>query len=349
VVSGTASRAWRAVGAFAAAAAGCGLASAAYQEYGAARDRGGYPPPGRLVDVGGRKLHLLAAAGTGPPVVVIPAVGGPALEWVSLQRALSPDVPVILYDRAGLGWSDPAPGPRSAGAMASELHALLGAAGIAPPYVLAGHSIGGLAALAYTARYRSQVAALALIEPSHPDMDERLPRYGMLPSRADWTLRAARLRARPLGRRRLASDLGVSQKLSEEARRSFPPDLAAAGRALMLSPGHRRAAAAEMFAIDRTCDEARAAMTGLSGLPGLPLTVLTRTEPCPGEAQASCTGLRRSRWLATWRELHEEFAALVPGAAHVFAPGAGHYVHRDDPGLVARVLRDLARQSLRGC
>jgi pimeloyl-ACP methyl ester carboxylesterase len=68
------------------------------------------------------------------------------MDWLAIQRALASDVPVVLYDRGGLGWSDPGIRPRTAARMAEELHALLAAARIEPPYVLAGHSFGGLIA-----------------------------------------------------------------------------------------------------------------------------------------------------------------------------------------------------------
>jgi pimeloyl-ACP methyl ester carboxylesterase len=82
-----------------------GLASAGYQGYGMALDRCRYPPLGDLVDVGGRKLHLLVAPGYGPPLVIIAALGTPAIDWLAVQRALAPEVPVVVYDRGGIGWS----------------------------------------------------------------------------------------------------------------------------------------------------------------------------------------------------------------------------------------------------
>jgi len=152
-----------------------GLASAAYQGYGMALDRHRYPPPGDLVDVGGRRIHLLKAPGSGLPLVIVAALSTPAIDWLAIQRMLAPEVPVILYDRGGLGWSDPGRGPRTLDQMADELHALLANAGIEPPYALAGHSLGGLVALVYTVRHREHVAGLALIDSSHPDMHRRLP------------------------------------------------------------------------------------------------------------------------------------------------------------------------------
>jgi len=175
-----------------------GLASVGYQGYGTARDQRRYPPPVDLVDIGGRKLHLLMTPGAGPPLVIIAALGTPAIDWLAVQRALAPEMPVVVYDRRGIGWSDPGPRPRTAGRMADELHALLTTARIESPYVLAGHSLGGLIALIYTARHREHVAGLALIDSSHPDMHKRLPAWQWFNSgRGQELLRASHDRSLP--------------------------------------------------------------------------------------------------------------------------------------------------------
>ncbi|HEV8274926.1 MAG TPA: alpha/beta hydrolase [Streptosporangiaceae bacterium] len=252
-----------------------------------ALDRRHFRPPGDLVDIGGgRQLHLLITPGAGPPLVIVSALGTPAIDWLAIQRALGPEVPMVLYDRGGLGWSDPGPRPRTTALMADELqHALLTAAHIQPPHVLAGHSLGGLIALIYTARHREQVAGLALIDSSHPDMHNRLPGSGRLTSRhSEWLLRAARWRLTPLGLVRLADDLGIRRQITDRARRIYPPDVAAAGRALMLSSRQRRADVSEMAHVGRSCNEARACLANLGSLP---LAVITSSEHDPGHAPGS--------------------------------------------------------------
>lgn len=221
-----------------------GLASAAYQGYGMALNRRRYPPPGALVEADGRKLHLLSTPEAGPPLVIVAAPSTPAIDWLPVQRALAPEIPVVLYDRGGLGWSDPGRRPRTVVAqMAEELHALLTTAGVEPPYVLAGHSLGGLIALVYTVRHRERVAGLALIDSSHPDMHKRLPAGEWFSSgRGEWLLVTIRERLIPLGLVRLADDLGIRRQVTDRAQRIYPPDAAAAGRAFLLSSRQRRAA-----------------------------------------------------------------------------------------------------------
>ena len=319
-----------------------GLVSAAYQNYGVARDRRLYPPPGDLVDVGDRKLHMLRSSGTGPPIVIITALATPAIDWLSIQRALVDEVPVVLYDRGGVGWSDAGGRPRTAACMADELHALLTAADIEPPYVLAGHSLGGLIALIYTVRHREDVAGLALIDSSHPDMEKRLATGRFVASYGEWLLHLALLRLRPLGFARLADDLGIRRQLSDRARRMYPPDVTSAGRALMLSSRQRRADVAELAHLSQSCDQARACMADLDNLP---LAVLTSSEDDPNRAPGSRAAQNRSRWYGAWSQMQAELVQLSRNSRQTVAERAGHHIHRDEPQLVTDVLRDLAHRT----
>jgi pimeloyl-ACP methyl ester carboxylesterase len=226
--------------------------------------------------------------------------------------------------------------------MADELHGLLAAAQIEPPYVLAGHSLGGLIALIYTARHREHVAGLALIDSSHPDMETRLSTGRFAVSRHADMLHLALLRLRPLGFARLADDLGIRRQLSDRARRMYPPDVASAGRALMLSSRQRRADVAELVHLSQSCDQARACVADLDDLP---LAVLTSSEQDPNRAPGSRAARKRSQWYAAWRELQTEFVRLSRNSSHTVAERAGHHIHRDDPRLVVDVLRDLARRA----
>jgi pimeloyl-ACP methyl ester carboxylesterase len=322
-----------------------GLANVGYQSYGMARDQHRYLPLGDLVDIGGRKLHVLMTPGAGPPLVIIAALGTPAIDWLTVQRTLAPDVPVVVYDRGGIGWSDPGPRPRTAGRMADELHALPTAARIEPPYVLAGHSLGGLIALIYTAGHREHVAGLALIDSSHPDMHKRLPaREWFTSGRGQWLLRAAQWQLTPLGLVRLADDLGVRRQTTDRSRRIYLPDVAAAGRAFMLSSRQRRADVSELAHVSQSCNEARACLADAGALP---LAVVTSSEHDPGHAPGSRAA--RNRWYTTiWSVLQAEFAELSRNSSHTVAKRAGHYIHRDDPGLVVGILRDLAFRAREG-
>jgi pimeloyl-ACP methyl ester carboxylesterase len=135
------------------------------------QERHRFAPPGRLVDVDGHRLHLVVMGDghPGPTVVLDAGMVSFSSNWAWVQPELAKSVRVVAYDRAGLGWSDPGPGPRDAGRNAQELHAGLQEAGITGPYVLAGHSYGGLAVRAFAALYPEDVVGMVLVDGSHPD------------------------------------------------------------------------------------------------------------------------------------------------------------------------------------
>lgn len=128
-----------------------------------------YPPPGQLVDVGGYRLHLNCTGKSGPAVVLIAGGGDFSFDWGLVQPAASRFTRVCSYDRAGLAWSDLGPTPRTMKQEAYELHTLLKAARIQSPYVLVGHSIGGLIARVYADQYPNEIAGMVLVDPTHED------------------------------------------------------------------------------------------------------------------------------------------------------------------------------------
>jgi pimeloyl-ACP methyl ester carboxylesterase len=157
---------------------GLALIGASYQAIASANDGRIYPPPGQLVDVGGYRLHMQCSGMVQPgsPTVILEAGGGMASpSWAWVQSAVAATTRVCAYDRAGYGWSDPGPTPRDARQIAHELHTLLQRAAIIGPYVLVGHSIGGLYMRVYAAQYPNEVAGLVLVDASHPDQLARSP------------------------------------------------------------------------------------------------------------------------------------------------------------------------------
>jgi hypothetical protein len=135
-----------------------------YQTLGAAADARAYPMPGQLIDVGGHRLHLNCTGSGSPTVVLQPGAGEMSSNLGWITPTVAKNARVCVYDRAGRGWSDPADTPQDGTQIAADLHTLLQRAGGPGPYVLAGHSFGGLYILTYAARYPDQVAAMVLID-----------------------------------------------------------------------------------------------------------------------------------------------------------------------------------------
>lgn len=301
-----------------------GAASAAYQRAAEAADRHRYPPPGRLVDIGGRHMHMLQAGSGSPAVVIVPALGSNVLEWVRVMREVTEETTVCAYDRAGLGWSDPAPGPVTIDAMADDLHALLKAAGIRPPYIIGGQSMGGVVARRFQSRYPGDVAGMLLIDSSHEDQVRRLG------ATSSWPLlrRVVRRQARILGAYRLGVHLGLVKGFDAASLDwETVPEYQAAAKAVDLSSRQRRTVVGEMLLLARSQGQPQ-------NLGALPLTVLSAGNP------------ERREWpgFAAWSQLQDELAALSSEGVHAYAINANHNVHLDDPAVVADVIGDLVRR-----
>lgn len=318
------------VGAFCLAAAG--LASATYQTVASARDRRRYPPPGELVDIGGRRLHLWRAGEGSPAVVVAPSLGEPGDGWAEIQRRLAQQTTVVLYDRAGLGWSDPGPWPTGR-RMVADLHALLKAAGIPPPYVLVGHSLGGLLMRLYQTTHPEQVAGMVLVDSSHPDQERRLGAQTWRLSRPRWWVRVVRFAVQPLWIRLRERGAAIPAHL----RRGLPPELAEAAVAMRLGTRAQHADAKEMAASPGLAAEVGRSVDGTPGSLGqLPLVVITREVNTELSWRLGAEGV--------WQEMQTELALLSERSTHLHAASGDHFIHRSDPDLVVNAIAELVDQ-----
>lgn len=307
--------------------AALGAASTTYQRLAERRDARRFPPPGELIEIGGRRLHVFRSGTGGPAVIVLPSLSTPADEWVRVQRALADatDATLVLVDRGGVGWSDPAPWPRTISAMADEVGALINALGITGPVILIGHSVGGLIARLFAARNRERVARLILVDSSHEDQYQRLHDVDPSISDAELWKNAARWQLRILGWRRLRVTLGRLPELRQDAEREVPAGLVEAHLARHLSARHRRAVVQEFIGLLLGRAPLR---TEARDLGDLPITVVT----------AGPDG--RDDCYPPWLELQADFLDMSTNTAQIWARHAGHHINHDDPDMLARVISD---------
>ena len=142
------------------------LAGATYQGVATALERRRYPHPGSLIDVGGHQLHIYCTGEGAPAVVLEASASGMSAAWGLVQPEVARVTQVCSYDRAGLGWSEAGDRSYDPGRVPDELHALLRAAGVPPPYVLSGHSLGASFMRVFASRYAGEVAGLVEIDPA---------------------------------------------------------------------------------------------------------------------------------------------------------------------------------------
>ena len=145
------------------------VSGAAYQSLAGRLDLAKYPPPGQLVDIGGRSLHLWCTGEGSPTVLLEAGLSMGVAAWQQVQAAVSRLTRVCSYDRAGYGWSDEGPAPRTSRAISDDLTRLLDRAQITPPLILVGHSLGGLYLRHFAALHLGTVSGMVLVDSSHED------------------------------------------------------------------------------------------------------------------------------------------------------------------------------------
>ncbi len=310
-----------------------------YQATAAAADRDQFQPPGRLIAFEGYRLHLNCTGQRRPgsaTVILEGGLGAPALVWSLVQPGVAVYTRVCSYDRAGLGWSDASPLPRSARQIVGELHELLTWAGETPPYVLVGHSFGAILMRVYAANYPAEVRGLVLADGRHEDYPLRMP-YDYLKIDEANLRRARWLRlTTPLGLTRLAGRLGILDTF-EAFLGPLPDDVEQAAWATMIyNSDHWSVTVAEREAIQASYSQVR-----VTSLPvALPLIVLTAehgTEAWQLTPDVSGTAGR------VWMDLQAELAGLSSNSEWRIVRGSGHYIYFDQPQAIVDAAADLAK------
>ena len=322
------------------------LAGMVYQAAGTARDARRFPPPGRMIDVGGYRLHIRVmepehGAAPGTPTVLLEAgIAASSLSWSKVLPRVAEFARVVSYDRAGLGWSDASPRPRTPPHIVEELHALLDRADVPRPLVLVGHSFGGYCVRYYAHKFPEEVAGMVLVDSVHPAEWERptpqqrrmlrgaalfsrigafLTRVGFvrfvlnrLERGATGAPKAAARAFGPSAEKFLGRIVGEVRKL--------PPEVLPQVRAVWCRPRCHRATAAYVSSLPASA----AVVASLGGLGALPLAVLSGSHHPQPRAREQ-----------------EDLARLSSNSKHIIAAESAHWILLDEPELVAEAVRDV--------
>jgi pimeloyl-ACP methyl ester carboxylesterase len=277
-------------------------------------DASAYPIPGELIDVGGHRLHLHCTGSGSPTVVLEPGGGASSSEFAWIAPVVARDTTVCVYDRAGRGWSDPTDSPQDGTHIATDLHTLLERARIPGPYVLAGHSFGGLYVQSFAAQYPDQVAGMVLL-------DSTAPKPGPPPTDTQSSQAVGRLAELVSA----VAHLGVGRAIAQLSGGTLPP------RTLDEADANASTARSVASSIKEYLAEANTSMQQASALTTLgskPLIVVTADE-----AQSD----------PEWQSKQDHMAMLSTNSVHRHANATHQSLLADeaDSAAASQAIRDV--------
>ncbi len=287
------------------------------------------PPPGKMIDIGTHHLHLYSL-GEGTPVVVLEnGAGENVLSWWSVQSEIAKFTQVVSYDRSGLGWSERGSVPRTGANVVQELHQVLTTARLPPPYILVGHSMGGVHIRMFRQAYPELVAGMVMVDSSHEQQvarfKESVPAVDASRDTYLQTMRelAAKTRAE------VVADLEAQMPLT-----AFVPELAA----LMRDRRRPETLSVQLEEYELSLEILDQPDGFVRDLGDLPLRVLTQTTPMSSEDMTAEDG---ALMLQIFQGLQTEIASRSTRGTQTLVANSGHYIQRDQPQIVIDAVREI--------
>lgn len=291
-----------------------------------------YPPPGKMIAVGEHKLHLdcRGTAQLGAPTIVLEAgldpMGGSIL-WSGLIDTIATFARVCTYDRAGIAWSEIGPQPRVADKLTEELHTLLSKSGESSPYLLVAWSMGGPYARLYAGKYPEDMAGLILVDSSHPEQFDRMPRNEGFSLPPRFILKAVRwFRQVGIMRNVMKNELDFSALAPEKQAALYE-----------VSAGSIATVITEFTYILESLGQAAA----IKSLGDLPLTVLGAVDPPDTSQLPYLSPEQIIEGQKIWFQMQTEMSELSSKGKLVPVRESGHYIHFDQPVAVVKAIHEM--------
>lgn len=262
------------------------------------------PMLGKRYDVGNYKLHIYCQGQGSPTVIIDTGLGDDSWDWIQIVKDSSIKSQTCVYDRAGYGWSDVGPRPRTSHRIATELRLLLQEAQLSPPFVLVGHSFGGYNMRLFAAAHPEEIAGLVLVEASHEGQYEQLD---------------IKLPPPHKGQRNIFVSIPLDKMDAND-----PKSYALRDRAF-------RTASYEIAALSQSTEQVKNSGT----IPTVPLIVISRGKP---EWYGSDNATKREK---IWINLQQDLKHLSPISEQIFANHSGHDVPKDQPEIIVDAISNV--------
>ena len=325
-----------------------------YEQLGRNRDAQHRFRIGRAVDIGGRTLNIDCSGAGSPAVILLPTRFGGYGGYIKVRPEVAKFTRVCWYDRAGEGWSDPPPAPRTSPSITNDLHELLQRAPVPGPYILVGHSIGGDFARIYAGRFPSEIAGLVLVDSANPDQNEP-------------PIMLARINRMPIFVRELlcwgtpvASRFGLIRFFMRNEPVEVPPqfsgDLDAITQALrdqrvkyVESEDAQACAATNNCAVrprggsgNPEIDAAARRVTNLGNIPIIVLTALQYWKPDDDPVAAQQIDQFHETWV---HQLQPALAQLSSQGRQIMVPNSDHGIPEQAPEAIINAIRSMVDQT----
>jgi pimeloyl-ACP methyl ester carboxylesterase len=313
------------------------LSGFVYQVIKTKRDKKLFPPSGKMIDVDGYRLHINIQGKGKPAVILDSGLGGASLDWALVQPKISEHTLVCSYDRAGIGWSDESSNKRTCQNMVDELHMLLHKAEIPAPYVLVGHSLGGINARLYASKYPNEVSGIVLVDAAHEDQMEKLP-----PPPGQNKLIKLLTNHRVLqfityiGIPRLFFSLPSIQKLYD----MFPINIRRAIFAKRSTTKYMKTSLKEMSCLKESLMQLKFSSEDLGNIP---LVVITAGKEPEGKENGYS-----QKWIdeqsKIWKELQKELATLSENSTTLVAENSDHMIPYYQPTIIVDAVQEIMKK-----